>query len=351
MRSAAASAAATGSSSHARRAALSRPRGRLAGRRRRRGARRRRRARTAGVRSQRALRRPRGRGRERGRGAGAAGRRARGAERPEGGGRCRSACSAAGSRGRWCPTAPSWRSTCGPRDAEQGAAVLRDDPRHRRRAPPAQRSALALSGGITRPAVRRAGVARAVGAGCARAPRELGIPLAAVGSRGGSDASFAAALGVPTIDGLGPICHDSCARGERIELDSLAERGALMALSSSIWPHTGGRAGPSAAPAVRPGTRGTSTLRRSPWRGSAPSSIAWPTCDHVLLVAEVQREGPHVAVEPLERQVAEGGARAAHVKRRSGSASSASACRGAAPGSTRARRHRDRPGPRCPAAA
>ena len=51
-----------------------------------------------------------------------------------------------------------------------------------------------------------------------------------VSSRGGSDASFAAALGVPTLDGFGPICHDSCARGERIEVDSLAERGALMAL-------------------------------------------------------------------------------------------------------------------------
>ena len=35
---------------------------------------------------------------------------------------------------------------------------------------------------------------------------------------------------MPTIDGLGPICHDSCARGERIEIASLAERGALLAL-------------------------------------------------------------------------------------------------------------------------
>jgi glutamate carboxypeptidase len=58
----------------------------------------------------------------------------------------------------------------------------------------------------------------------------LRIPVHAVSSRGGSDASFAAALGVPTLDGLGPICHDSCARGERIEVVSLAERAALMAL-------------------------------------------------------------------------------------------------------------------------
>jgi glutamate carboxypeptidase len=58
---------------------------------------------------------------------------------------------------------------------------------------------------------------------------ELGIPLIAERSRGGSDASFAAALGVETLDGLGPICHDSCARGERIEIGSLVDRGALLA--------------------------------------------------------------------------------------------------------------------------
>jgi glutamate carboxypeptidase len=58
---------------------------------------------------------------------------------------------------------------------------------------------------------------------------ELGLALTPVTSRGGSDASFAAALGVPTLDGLGPICHDSCAPAERIEVASLADRAALMA--------------------------------------------------------------------------------------------------------------------------
>jgi glutamate carboxypeptidase len=86
-----------------------------------------------------------------------------------------------------------------------------------------------ISGGITRPAWPRTASAwlwdraRAHAAG-------LQVPLHAVTSRGGSDASFAAALGVPTLDGLGPICHDSCARAERIEVASLAERAALLAL-------------------------------------------------------------------------------------------------------------------------
>jgi glutamate carboxypeptidase len=88
---------------------------------------------------------------------------------------------------------------------------------------------LALSGGITRPAFP-AIASRELWELARRRAAELGIPLAPVSSRGGSDASFAAALGVCTLDGLGPICHDSCARGERIEVGSLAGRSALMAL-------------------------------------------------------------------------------------------------------------------------
>jgi glutamate carboxypeptidase len=86
----------------------------------------------------------------------------------------------------------------------------------------------ALEGGITRPAFPAAASDDLWALAAARAA-ELGLPLQRVTSRGGSDASFAAALGVPTIDGLGPICHDSCARGERIEIGSLADRGALFA--------------------------------------------------------------------------------------------------------------------------
>ncbi|HEX5194641.1 MAG TPA: M20/M25/M40 family metallo-hydrolase [Solirubrobacteraceae bacterium] len=88
---------------------------------------------------------------------------------------------------------------------------------------------LELRGGVTRPAFPRAAAQwlweRAVAHAAA-----LRIPVWEVHSRGGSDASFAAALGLPTLDGLGPICHDSCARDERIEISSLATRGALMGL-------------------------------------------------------------------------------------------------------------------------
>lgn len=45
---------------------------------------------------------------------------------------------------------------------------------------------------------------------------------------GGSDGNFTAAMGIPTLDGLGPVCHDICSRQETIEVQSLVERGALM---------------------------------------------------------------------------------------------------------------------------
>ena len=87
---------------------------------------------------------------------------------------------------------------------------------------------LEVRGGFTRPPFGEERSRRLWALAQARAT-ELGIPLIAERSRGGSDASFAAALGVETLDGLGPICHDSCARGERIEIGSLVDRGALLA--------------------------------------------------------------------------------------------------------------------------
>ncbi len=78
---------------------------------------------------------------------------------------------------------------------------------------------------------------------------ELGIPLFEVPpTGGGSDGNFSAALGVPTIDALGPITTDTCGRAETIDIPSLAERGALFA---SIIERLGRLAGPGgAAPAA-----------------------------------------------------------------------------------------------------
>ena len=61
-----------------------------------------------------------------------------------------------------------------------------------------------------------------------RAAAALGIVYLAVESGGGSDGSFAAALGRPTLDGLGPVCLDPCSRRERIVIDSLFDRAAIL---------------------------------------------------------------------------------------------------------------------------
>jgi glutamate carboxypeptidase len=96
--------------------------------------------------------------------------------------------------------------------------------------PPADpRVTITMRGGFTRPAFpthpgTRALLAKAEALGAA-----LGAPVFSVVSRGGSDGSFAARLGVPTLDGLGPITHEVCSRRERVELSSIVPRAAILA--------------------------------------------------------------------------------------------------------------------------
>ena len=35
-------------------------------------------------------------------------------------------------------------------------------------------------------------------------------------------------MGLPTLDGLGPVSHDICSRDETMEVQSLVDRGALF---------------------------------------------------------------------------------------------------------------------------
>ena len=88
---------------------------------------------------------------------------------------------------------------------------------------------LTVRGGFNRPPMERTeGVAdlyeraRSVG-------RSLGLELGEGSTGGGSDGNFTAALGVPTLDGLGIQGSGAHAAHEQIELDSLPERTALLA--------------------------------------------------------------------------------------------------------------------------
>jgi glutamate carboxypeptidase len=53
------------------------------------------------------------------------------------------------------------------------------------------------------------------------------LPHGSVG--GGSDANFTGAMGIPSLDGLGVRGGGVHTLNEHIEVDSLAERGRLMA--------------------------------------------------------------------------------------------------------------------------
>lgn len=58
---------------------------------------------------------------------------------------------------------------------------------------------------------------------------ELGIDLAEAATGGGSDANRTGALGVPTLDGLGPIGGDDHSEREWMDVRSIAPRTALLA--------------------------------------------------------------------------------------------------------------------------
>ena len=95
--------------------------------------------------------------------------------------------------------------------------------------PTLERTRLEVVGGFSRPPlVRTPAVARLYE--CAReVAAELGHSLAEGGTGGGSDGNFTAALGVPTLDGLGAVGDGAHALHEHVETGPLPWRAALLA--------------------------------------------------------------------------------------------------------------------------
>lgn len=58
----------------------------------------------------------------------------------------------------------------------------------------------------------------------------LGQKIKSEHRRGTSDANFFGAAGVPTLDGLGPICKKDHTPSEFIKVSSLKDRSCLLAL-------------------------------------------------------------------------------------------------------------------------
>jgi glutamate carboxypeptidase len=91
------------------------------------------------------------------------------------------------------------------------------------------RCTIEVSGGLNRPPMERsAGIARLFRM-ARKLAREMGIELEESQTGGGSDGNFTAALGVPTLDGLGGVGEGAHAANESILIDRMADRTALIA--------------------------------------------------------------------------------------------------------------------------
>lgn len=105
------------------------------------------------------------------------------------------------------------------RRLEEGIAALR---------PVLKGSRFELTGGWNRPPMEMSPASMAVFERARIIGSDLGLDLKWVRWGGSSDANLTAAVGTPTIDGLGPVGEGSHQRSESIEIDALPARMALF---------------------------------------------------------------------------------------------------------------------------
>jgi glutamate carboxypeptidase len=87
---------------------------------------------------------------------------------------------------------------------------------------------LAVRGGFNRPPLE-VRMSKALYARAARLARQMGLSIGARAVGGGSDGNFTAAIGVPTLDGMGGVGGGAHSPEEFVLLRSLPERAALLA--------------------------------------------------------------------------------------------------------------------------
>lgn len=88
---------------------------------------------------------------------------------------------------------------------------------------------LTLTGGINRPPMEFTENTKALVDTVQAEAKKLGLNVGHIATGGGSDASFTAAMGVPTVDGLGPVGGNQHTEEEYLVVDTLAERTILFA--------------------------------------------------------------------------------------------------------------------------
>ena len=89
-------------------------------------------------------------------------------------------------------------------------------------------SRIEIAGGVTRPPMIQSPEAGRLAERAIGIAARLGIELGQHVSAGGSDGNFAAAVGTPVLDGLGPNGVGAHALDERVSVESLEERTALL---------------------------------------------------------------------------------------------------------------------------
>lgn len=88
---------------------------------------------------------------------------------------------------------------------------------------------VSVDGGLNRPPMERSpGIVRLFKLAQAEG-KEVGVQLEESSTGGGSDGNFTAALGVPTLDGIGAVGEGAHAPHESILIDRIADRTALLA--------------------------------------------------------------------------------------------------------------------------
>lgn len=92
-----------------------------------------------------------------------------------------------------------------------------------------KRCSIQVEGGLNRPPMERSAGIRALFKTARAAAREIGVDLEESATGGGSDGNFTAALGIPTLDGLGGVGEGAHAPHESILIDRIADRTALLA--------------------------------------------------------------------------------------------------------------------------
>jgi glutamate carboxypeptidase len=92
-----------------------------------------------------------------------------------------------------------------------------------------KRCQVRVEGGLNRPPMERSKQIAALFAKAQKIAREMGLHIEESSTGGGSDGNFTAALGIPTLDGLGGVGEGAHAVNESVLVERIADRVALLA--------------------------------------------------------------------------------------------------------------------------